>query len=64
MLPTADERRALAPKEARELFRAGLRVPTSGWCAGWTQANLIAVPAALAYDVLLFAQRKDRKSVV
>ena len=60
MIPTADERRALAPKEARELFRAGLRVPTSGWCAGWTQANLIAVPAALAYDVLLFAQRNPQ----
>ena len=30
---------------------------TSGWCAGWTQANLLAVPRDLAYDVLLFAQR-------
>ena len=39
------------------MFRAGLRVPTSGWCAGWTQANLLAVPRALAYDFLLFAQR-------
>lgn len=47
----------LTPRRARQLFRAGLRVPTSGWCAGWTQANLIAVPRALAYDVLLFAQR-------
>lgn len=48
---------ALTPTQARERFRAGLRVPTSGWCAGWTQANLLAVPRALAYDVLLFAQR-------
>ncbi len=48
---------ALAPAEARELFRGGLRVPTSGWCAGWTQANLLAVPRDLAYDFLLFAQR-------
>ena len=48
---------ALSPAEARALFRAGLRVPTAGWSAGWTQANLLAVPRALAYDVLLFAQR-------
>ena len=47
----------LAPSDARARFRAGLRVPTSGWCAGWTQANLLAVPRDLAYDFLLFAQR-------
>ena len=47
----------LSPDEARARFRAGLRVPTSGWCAGWTQANLLAVPRDLAYDFLLFAQR-------
>jgi uncharacterized protein YcsI (UPF0317 family) len=49
----------LTPAEARARFRAGLRVPTSGWCAGWTQVNLLAVPRALAYDVLLFAQRNS-----
>jgi len=58
--PGAEERQALSPKEARELFRAGLRVQTSGWCAGWTQANLIAVPAELAFDMLLFAQRNPQ----
>lgn len=47
----------LMPQEARARFRNGLRTPTSGWSAGWTQANLIAVPRDLAYDVLLFAQR-------
>jgi uncharacterized protein YcsI (UPF0317 family) len=52
-----DDPAALRPAEARALFGAGLRVPTSGWSAGWTQANLLAVPRALAYDVLLFAQR-------
>ena len=52
-----DRTDTLAPAEARELFRGGLRVPTSGWCAGWTQANLLAVPRDLAYDFLLFAQR-------
>ncbi len=24
-----------APKQARALFRNGLRTPTSGWCAGY-----------------------------
>jgi len=47
----------LSPAEARALFRAGLRTPTAGWCRGWTQANLLAVPRAQAYDVLLYAQR-------
>lgn len=54
----------LTPAEARELFRAGLRTPTAGWCAGWTHANLLAVPAALAYDLLLFAQRNPRSCPV
>ncbi|QYC40367.1 hypothetical protein Nocox_13755 [Nonomuraea coxensis DSM 45129] len=45
----------LSPAQARERFRAGGRAPTAGWCRGWTQANLIAVPAALRYDLLLFA---------
>jgi uncharacterized protein YcsI (UPF0317 family) len=48
---------ALSPSEARARFRGGLVTPTSGWSAGWTQANLIAVPRELAYDVLLFSQR-------
>lgn len=47
----------LTPAEARARFRGGLVTPTSGWSAGWTQANLVAVPRDLAYDVLLFAQR-------
>ncbi|GAA1891470.1 putative hydro-lyase [Actinomadura bangladeshensis] len=51
---------ALSPDQARSLFRAGLRVPTSGWCAGWTQANLISVPREDAYDLLLFAQRNPK----
>jgi uncharacterized protein YcsI (UPF0317 family) len=42
------------------LFRAGLQVPTPGWAPGYTQANLIAVPRALAYDLLLFAQRNPK----
>jgi uncharacterized protein YcsI (UPF0317 family) len=50
----------LTPARARERFRAGLSTPTSGWCAGWTQANLIAVPRDFAWDVLLFAQRNPK----
>ncbi|MBW8482269.1 putative hydro-lyase [Actinomadura parmotrematis] len=51
---------ALTPGQARALFRGGLRTPTAGWCAGWAQANLIAVPKDQAYDVLLFAQRNPK----
>lgn len=50
----------IAPGEARRRFRAGLQVPTSGWASGHAQANLLAVPAAYAYDVLLFANRNPR----
>ncbi|MDN5795926.1 MAG: putative hydro-lyase [Intrasporangium sp.] len=51
---------ALSPGDARRLFAAGLSVPTSGWCAGYAQANVIAVPKALAFDMLLFAQRNPK----
>ncbi len=59
MSPTdvPEEPTTLEPAQARALFREGLRTPTSGWCSGWTQANLVAVPHELAYDLLLFAQR-------
>ncbi|MFI7445290.1 putative hydro-lyase [Nonomuraea indica] len=56
MTPPSDPAR-LNPREARETFRAGLVTPTSGWSAGWTQANLLALPKDRAYDFLLFAQR-------
>lgn len=51
---------ALDPATARALFRSGAGGPTAGWALGHTQANLIAVPADWAYDVLLFAQRNPR----
>ncbi|GLX09915.1 putative hydro-lyase [Microbispora sp. NBRC 16548] len=50
----------LTPREARALFRGGLVTPTSGWAAGWAQANLIALPMDRAYDFLVFAQRNPR----
>ncbi|MEV0592480.1 putative hydro-lyase [Nonomuraea cavernae] len=50
----------LTPAQARRRFREGERVPTAGWCRGWTQANLIAVPRQLGYELLLFAHRNAR----
>ncbi|WSQ09087.1 putative hydro-lyase [Streptomyces sp. NBC_01231] len=51
---------ALSPAQARELFRHGTSRPTAGWCGGFTQVNLITVPADWAYDVLLFCQRNPQ----
>ena len=48
------------PAEARKLFRDGLVTPTAGWCAGWAQANLLALPRDLAFDFLLFTQRNPK----
>ncbi|WP_150238796.1 putative hydro-lyase [Nocardiopsis quinghaiensis] len=50
----------LSPARARALFRDGLRVPTSGYSAGYAQANLIALPREAAFDLLLFAQRNPK----
>ncbi|MEU3017372.1 MULTISPECIES: putative hydro-lyase [unclassified Nocardiopsis] len=50
----------LPPARARALFRAGLRVPTSGYSSGYAQANLISLPRDLAFDFLLFAQRNPK----
>jgi uncharacterized protein YcsI (UPF0317 family) len=43
-----------------EDVRTTVTGPTSGLAPGHTQANLIAVPADLAYDMLLFAQRNPK----
>lgn len=59
-MTTIDDPATLSPIQARALFRAGTIAPTSGWAAGHTQANLIAVPADWAYDVLLFAHRNPQ----
>ena len=50
----------MIPSDARACFRAGLVTPTSGWCEGYAQANLIAVPQDVAWDFLLFAQRNPK----
>ncbi|MDG4864564.1 putative hydro-lyase [Streptomyces sp. T-3] len=49
-----------SPKEARTAFRAGATGTTAGLLPGHTQANLIAVPADWAYDMLLFCQRNPK----
>jgi uncharacterized protein YcsI (UPF0317 family) len=49
-----------SPAEARRRYRDGLSVPTSGWAAGFTQANLVALPQDWAFDMLLFGQRNPR----
>ena len=51
---------SVSPSEARRLFAAGLSVPTTGWSAGHAQANIIALPQALAFDMMLFAQRNPK----
>lgn len=51
---------SLGPAEARALFRGGLVTPTAGWARGYAQANLIIVPQAQAFDVLLFAERNPK----
>lgn len=48
------------PEQARRLFAEGLSVPTTGWCAGYAQANVIALPRSMAFDMLLFAQRNPK----
>ena len=51
---------SMSPAEARAKFRAGLVDHTSGYSAGYAQANLLAVPKEYAFDFLLFAQRNPK----
>jgi uncharacterized protein YcsI (UPF0317 family) len=49
------------PLQIRQHIRTGQwRFPTSGLAPGYTQANVVIVPRALAYDFLLFCQRNPR----
>ncbi len=56
----AAEAASSSPARARQRYRDGLAVPTSGWAAGFTQANLVALPREWAFDMLLFAQRNPQ----
>jgi uncharacterized protein YcsI (UPF0317 family) len=50
----------LDPAAARSRFRNGLVSNTSGYATGYAQANLVALPADWAFDMLLFAQRNPK----
>ena len=58
------DRATLTGAAARAHFRGGLVAPTAGWARGFTQANLLIVPRAQAFDVLLFAQRNPKSCPV
>ena len=52
---------AFPPAEIRALIRAGkLDAPTTGFCDGYAQGNLVVLPKALAWDSLLFCQRNPK----
>lgn len=57
-------RSSLTAAQARAEFRGGVVAPTSGWAAGYTQANLMIVPKEQAFDFLLFAQRNPKSCPV
>lgn len=57
-VPAQTETRS--PAEARRSFRSGTVAPTSGWCTGYTQANLVMLPRDWAWDMLLFAHRNPK----
>ena len=57
---TANAPASTTPEAARAAFRAGTVTPTSGWCAGVTQANLVVLPRDWAWDMLLFAHRNPK----
>jgi uncharacterized protein YcsI (UPF0317 family) len=60
--PPTDPREAarLSPAQARRRYRDGLVAPSSGWAAGFTQANMVVLPRSWAFDMLLFAQRNPQ----
>lgn len=64
MTQSDQDRSGWSPGRAREAFRSGLCTQTSGISHGYAQANLIIVPAAQAFDVLLFAQRNPKSCPV
>lgn len=50
----------MTPAQARALFRDHDVATTAGFCAGYAQANLIALDKRYAFDFLLFAQRNPK----
>src|SRR5215472_11081886 len=52
--------RSQTPAAARERFRAGLRIPTAGCAAGFSQANLVVVPREAAEEFERFVRRNPK----
>lgn len=51
----------MSPSEVRSLIRSGaITSPTTGYCDGYAQGNLVVLPKALAWDFLLFCQRNPK----
>lgn len=59
-MTTTDDRAGATPQQARLRFREGLVSPTTGWCDGWTQVNLVVLPRDWAFDMMLFGQRNPQ----
>jgi uncharacterized protein YcsI (UPF0317 family) len=57
---TGESGTATSPDQARRRYREGLVQPTTGWAAGYTQANLVVLPKDWAFDMLLFGQRNPK----
>jgi uncharacterized protein YcsI (UPF0317 family) len=57
---TGESGTATSPDQARSRYREGLVQPTTGWAAGYTQANLVVLPKDWAFDMLLFGQRNPK----
>ena len=58
---TASQAAAMAPAALRRLVRDGrFRLPTTGYCGDFAQANLVILPQAHADDFLRFCQRTQK----
>lgn len=54
------DKAAMTAAQVREIARTEPMATTSGYAAGYMQANLLAVPKEYAFDFLLFAQRNPK----
>ncbi len=48
------------PAQLRQRFRSGLVAQTSGYAAGYAQANLVVLPQEFAIEFMAFAQRNPK----
>ena len=57
----SNQNQTFLPQEIRQLCRESqLTTPTSGLALGYVQANLVMLPAELAFEFLLFCQRNPK----